>query len=140
MAGKEQRRAERRAKLVPALAKVTRRPEFRASMSGAAGPDGGLTIIPVLPDDTMGYVFDRLREADDRGVIAMHADSEWRIALTWPTTVARATVARDEDDNIAPVHRDCEVAMFFELLLRNPTLVTAEIVARLMPDSDLQLT
>ena len=90
MASREQRRAQ----LVPALAKITRRPDFRASLSRAVGSDGGLTIIPVLPDDKMGYVFDRLREADDRGVVAMHVGKEWRVAITWPTTPARATVAR----------------------------------------------
>jgi hypothetical protein len=133
-------REQRRAQLVPALARITRRPDFRASLSRAAGSDGGLTIIPVLPDDRMGYVFDRLREADDRGVVAMHVGGEWRIAITWPTTPARATVARDEDDNIAVVHDDSEVAMFFDYLDQSPTLVMDEIVARLMPGSDLQLT
>lgn len=133
MASREQRRAE----LVPALAKITRRRDFRTSLSNACGDGNELTVIPVLADDTMTYVFDRLRDSDQRGVVAMQGDECFELAVVWPATSARQTVAQ-EDDNLAQIHGESEVGMFFGYLRERGTLVVEEIVARIMP-GDMQL-
>lgn len=132
-------REQRRAQLVPALAKITRARDFRASLSEAMDADSNLTIIPVLPDDRMEYMFARLHEADDRAVVAMPVGDQWDIATAWPASRARVTVAR-EDDSVAQIHSDSEVSMFFGYLMQRDTVVVEEIAARLMPRDNAQVT
>jgi hypothetical protein len=66
-------RDERRARLLPAVAKLTRSPAFRA----ACGPEA--TIIMVLPDDTVTYVVDRLAQAESPAVLVLPGDAGMRI-------------------------------------------------------------
>lgn len=118
---------------------MARSRDLRASLHQAEH-GGGLTMIPVLPDDRMVYVFNRLDEANGHGLVAMVEDGHWHVALVWPATSARVTVAC-EDDAIAQVHCDSEVSMFFDYLHEHGTLVVRQVkqvVARLMPDADLQ--
>ena len=132
-------REQQRAQLVPELARMTRTRDFRASFAKAAGPGNTLTVIPVLADDTMGYVFDRLAEAEQRAVVALCAGDEWVLAMTWPASSARVTVA-EEDDSVAHIHRDSEVSMFFEYLKQHrETVVVRHIAAKLIPGNDLQM-
>jgi hypothetical protein len=129
---------EQRARLVPTLAKLLRNRDFRIAMAKAADEEHGFTIIPVLPDDRMSYVFRRLREADDRGIVATFDGGKWDLAILWPASSARVTVAR-EDDSIAQIHCDSEVSMFFGYLKQRETVVVEELAARLMPRGQLQL-
>lgn len=76
-------REQRRAELVPALAKLTTSRDFRTACAHVVS-EGVLTVIPVLSDDTMGYVFDRLREGGGRGVVAMASGGGFSLAMLWP--------------------------------------------------------
>lgn len=95
-----------------------------------------MTVIPALPDDTMGYVFDRLADAGGRGVVAMSSSDSFDLAVLWPATQARVTVAL-EDDQIAPVHRDSHVRMLFQHLHDVRSAVIWEVAVELMPRDDL---
>ena len=79
-------REQRRAELVPALAKLTTSRDFRTDLAHVVPEHTVLTVIPVLSDDTMGYVFDRLSEGDGGGVVAMASDGGFCLAVAWPAT------------------------------------------------------
>ena len=128
-----------RARAVPGLAKLARSRDFRTSLARVTGADHVQTIIVVLPDDTMGYVFDRLREAGGVGALALLEGEEVsKIAMLWPASPARVEVAR-EDDSIAKIHRDSPVEMFFDLLERVHTTVVQCVAAQLVDQGKLQL-
>jgi hypothetical protein len=127
---------------VPALAKLARSRGFRTSLARRTGADQPQTIIVALPDDSMGYVFDRLGEAGCVGALALLKGEEAsQIAILWPASPARVAVA-EEDDSIAQIHLDSPVGMFFDYLERvRTTVVVRRVAAQLVDDAgDLQLT
>ena len=88
----------------------------------------------------MGYVFDHLHGAGSIGALALvKEDQVVRLAVFWPATPARVAVAK-EDDNLAQIHRDSPVEMFFAYLSRVHTAVVQCVTAQLVDQDDLQLT
>lgn len=124
-------REQRRAELVPGLARITRSRDFRTSLGRASSEGNSLTIIPVLPDDTMGYVFDRLRDSGGRAVVAQQVDDGWDFAVMWPASPERVAVAR-EDDHVAQIHGNSPVEIFFSYLEKVRTAVIREVAAQLV--------
>jgi hypothetical protein len=103
--------------------------------------DRSEAIIVALPDDTMGYVFDRLRDAGGAAALAvLDGDQVWSIAIMWPASAARREVAR-EDDSVTQIHRNSRADMFMAYLERTRTVVVVQYVAaRLVDQGELQLT
>jgi hypothetical protein len=131
-------REDRRARAVPGLAKLVRSRDFRTSLAKTTGTGNAQTIIVVLPDDTMGYVFDRLRDAGSVGALALiESDEVSQLAIFWPATPARVAVAK-EDDSMAHIHRASPVGMFFDYLERVHTTVVQCVTAQLVDRGDLQ--
>ena len=131
---------DRRARAVPGLAKLVRSRDFRTSLARSAGTTHAQTIIVVLPDDTMGYVFDHLTWAGGTGALALvKGERVSRLAIFWPATPERVAVAK-EDDSLAQIHRDSPAEMFFAYLARVHTAVVQCVAAQLVDDDDLQLT
>jgi hypothetical protein len=98
-----------------------RSPDFR-------GPAGGRqTIILVLADDTIGYMLDRLQDHGGTAVVAMVSSGTCKLAQLWPASDERLVVAQ-EDDVVADVHENTEVAMFFDYLAH---VGTATVVRRI---------
>jgi hypothetical protein len=96
-------------------------------------------IIPALPDDTVGYVLDRLREAGGMAVLVMLAEQGFQIAVLLPASPARIAVA-EEDDTVIPVHEDCHVDMFFDYLAQVGTAIVKRVAAKFVDQGPLQLT
>jgi len=97
--------------------------DFRTSLVRVTGADHAQTIIVALPDDSMGYVFDRLWEAGRVGALALlRGEQVSRIAILWPASPARVAVA-EEDDSITQIHLDSPVGMCFDYLERIRTMV-----------------
>lgn len=130
-------RAQLRARTVPAVARLARSRDFRSAFAKAG--ERQQTIISVLPDDTVGYVLDRLDEAGGSGVLVLLTDEVLRIASLAPASEARMVVAA-EDDRATPVQQDSQVDMFFDYLERVGTAVVRRVAARLVDHGPLQRT
>ena len=129
---------DRRARAVPGLAKLARSRDFRTSLAKISGSDHAQTIIVALPDDTMGYVFDHLREAGGVAALALVRDSDVaELAICWPASPARVAVA-EEDDSLAHIHRDSPVEMFFDYLAKVHTAVVHCVAAQLVDQDKLR--
>jgi hypothetical protein len=132
-------RAQLRARTVPAVAPLARSRDFRSAFATAG--ERQQTIISVLPDDTVGYVLDRLDEAGGSGVLVLLADEALRIASLAPASASEARmVVAAEDGRATPVHQDSQVDMFFDYLERVGTAVVRRVAARLVDHGPLQLT
>jgi hypothetical protein len=96
-----------------------------------AGRD--ITVIPALPDDSMGYVLTRLQEAKQTGVIAMIQDGQVLCsAILFRASPARVEVA-EEDDVVMKVHDDSTVDFFFHVLKETGRdVVVSRVAARLV--------
>ncbi len=130
-------RAQLRAHTIPAVARLARSRDFRATFA----PEGNRrqTIISVLPDDTVGYVLDHLDEAGGSAVLVLLTDETLRLATLTPASAARLAVAV-EDDRVSAVHEDSRVDMFFDYLDRVGTAVVRRTAARLVDHGPWQLT
>lgn len=131
-------REQRRAMLVPSLARLSRTQDFRTAFAKVTGRSHQQTIIVALPDDRVGYVCDRLREAGGIAALAMLDGEVCRIAFLWPASPARLAVA-EEDDTLAQLHEESTVDLFFDLLLFRRTLVIESVAAQLADQCELQL-
>jgi hypothetical protein len=107
---------------VPRFARLLRGRDYRDIIAQVTGSRDRHTIVVALPDDTMGYVFARLRESGGRGVVALGKDGSTELAVVGPTSTARLKVAQ-EDDSLAVVHHDVSVDMFFACLRAQRVLV-----------------
>lgn len=126
MASREQQRAA----AVPAIAQLARSPDFRSVFTIAGGYQQ--VIIPALPDDTVRYVLDRLAEAGGRGVLVLVTEcGVMLVASLAPVSEARLGVAID-DEQVATVHPDVRVDMFFDYLQQVETVVVHRVTARLV--------
>ncbi|MGH3826155.1 MAG: hypothetical protein ACRDQX_03125 [Pseudonocardiaceae bacterium] len=132
-------REQRRARTVPAIARLARSRDFRSTFAEVANAPGDQTIIPALPDDTVGYVLDRLRDAGGTAVLVLMTEQTFRIAVLLPASDARIAVAA-EDDTVTPVHEDCQVDMFFDYLAQVGTAIIKRVAAKLVDHGPLQLT
>jgi len=119
---------------VPAVARLARSRDFRSAFAPAG--ERQQTIISVLPDDTVGYVLDRLDDAGGVAVLVLLADGLLRIASLAPAPEARIVVAA-EDDQVIPVHQDSRVDLFFDYLERVGTAVVQRVAARLVDHSSV---
>jgi hypothetical protein len=124
-----------RARLFPAAARALRARDFRTTFGEHSNERQHHSIILALPDDTMKYVFDRLAESDCRAVVVMARGESFDLALVSPASPARVEVAI-EDDALSPVHENSDVAMFFEYLRLQKTVVVQRISARFIDESD----
>jgi hypothetical protein len=122
---------------VPAVARLARSRDFRSAFASA--DERQLVIIPVLPDDTVGYVLDRLDDAGGSGVLVLLTDEALRIASLVLASEASMVVVT-EDDRMTRVHQDSRVDMFFDYLERVGTAVVRGVIARLVDHGPLQLT
>ena len=122
-------REQLRAQTVPAVARLARSRDFRSAFAPAG--ERQQTIISVLPDDTVGYVLDRLDDAGGVAVLVLLADGLLRIASLAPAPEARI-VAAAEDDQVIPIHQDSRVDLFFDYLERVGTAVVRRVAARLV--------
>jgi hypothetical protein len=86
-------RAQLRAQTVPAVARLARSRDYRSAFAPAG--EHQLTIISVLPDDTVGYALDRLDEAGGSGVLVLLTDESLRIASLAPASEARMAVVAE---------------------------------------------
>jgi hypothetical protein len=128
-------RAQLRARTVPTVARLARSRDFRSAFAPAGGHQ--LTIISVLPDDTVGYVLDRLDESGGSpGVLVLLTDESLRIASLVPASEAPLAVAA-EGDQVTRVHQDSRADMFFDYLEQVGTAVVRRVAARLV-DHGLQ--
>lgn len=131
-------REERRLRAAPAIGRLIRSRDFRSAFAEVADDDPHhQTIIPALPDDTVGYVLDRLREAGGKAVLVLLTEQTFQIAALLPASPARIAVA-EEDDTVTPVHENCHVDMFFEYLARVGTMVVSRVAAKLVAQGPLQ--
>ncbi|MBV9144261.1 MAG: hypothetical protein JO115_25645 [Pseudonocardiales bacterium] len=132
-------RDQLRARTVPAIARLARSRDVRSTFAEVTNEPGDQTIIPVLPDDTVGYVLDRLREAGGTAVLVLLTAQTCQIAALLPASEARIAVA-EEDGTVTPVHEDCQVDMFFHYLARVGTATISRVTAKLVDHGPLQLT
>lgn len=100
--------------------------DFRTELSEMIGSRHHHKIIVVLPDDTMGYVFDHL--VDSCGVLAMPDGDSLDVAVFTPASAARIAVAV-EDDAVAKIHRDSTASMLFTYLRMVDRIVVIEQVS-----------
>ncbi len=128
-------RAAERARVVPRASRLLRSADFRHTITQALKTPGEHTTIIALPDDTMGYVFDRLEEAGCRAVLISPHGESFLVALLWPATRARVEVA-EEDDSLAAINDQVNVEFFFEYLQQQPGTVVARRVAARLVDQD----
>ncbi len=84
-------REQQRARHFPGLARLPQAPDFRSTFTEMIGESRSHTIVIALPDDTMGYVFARLREADYRGVAALAQEGPVTLAVIGPASPAQVT-------------------------------------------------
>lgn len=132
-------REQLRARTVPAIARLSRSRDFRSTFAEVTDEPRDQTIIPALPDDTVGYVLDRLREAGGTAVLVLLTERTLQIAALLPASDARIAVA-EEDGSVTPVHEDCQVDMFFDYLTHVGTTVIKRVAAKLVEHGPLQLT
>lgn len=132
-------REQLRARAVPVISRLARSRDFRSSFAELTSEPHDQTIIPALPDDTVSYVLDRLREAGGTAVLVMLAEQRFQIAVLLPASAARIAVA-EEDDTVTPVHEDCHVDMFFDYLTQVGTAIVKRVAAKLVDQGPLQLT
>lgn len=130
-------REQLRTQTVPAVARLARLRDFRSAFSTPG--ERQQTIITVLPDDTVGYVLDRLDEAGGVAVLVLLTDGVLRIASLTPASEARMEVTA-EDDLVTPVHQNSRVDMFFDYLGEVGTAVVRRVAARLVDHGPLQPT
>jgi hypothetical protein len=131
-------REQLRARNLPAVARLARSRDFRATFAEVTTDSGQQTIILVLPDDTVGYVLDRLREAGGSAVLVLLTDEKLQIAALLPASPARIAVA-EEDSTMTPMHEDSRVDMFFDYLTYVGTTVVRRVAAKLVNEYPLQL-
>ena len=136
MATREELRAQARARTIPEVARLVRSRDFRSAFVQLTD-SRQQTIISVLPDDTMGYVLDRLREAGGTAILVLLTELAYYIAVLLPASDARLAVA-EEDDSITEVHVNSQVDMFFEYLTKRQTAVIRRVAAKLVDHSPLQ--
>jgi hypothetical protein len=132
-------REQRRALLVPGLARITRSRDFLSELVEVDPSARASTIIAALPDDTMGYVWDRLKECEPTSgpaALGVFENDEWRIALMWKASSARVEVAQ-EDRQFADIDDASEVSMFLDCLVQERTLVIRRVAARLLEPPEL---
>jgi hypothetical protein len=82
-------------------------------------------------------VFDRLREAGDRGVVVVAKDPLTELALCAPASPARLEVAHEQGD-LVRIDGDALVDMFFACLRGAGVLVVERLAARLIESPELQ--
>lgn len=128
-------REQMRARTVPAVARLARSRDFRSAFAGLGEPHRQ-TIISVLPDDSLGYVLDRLEEAGGTGVLVLLTDEALRIALLAPASETRRAVAAG-DDRVTPVHQGSRVDMFFDYLEQVGVAVVRRVSAKLVDHGQL---
>jgi hypothetical protein len=110
--------------------------DFRASLREAVGTTEQHVII-VLPDDHMGYVFQRLHRAGS-AVLVMPSGGSFVMAVLTPASAARQQVAA-EDDSLTEVHDQIEVGMLFGYLRGVPgAVVCRALAARLLCGPEVQ--
>ncbi|MGH3869074.1 MAG: hypothetical protein ACRDQ4_23765 [Pseudonocardiaceae bacterium] len=131
-------REQLRARAVPVISRLARSRDFRSAFAELTNEPYDQTIIPTLPDDTVGYVLDRLREAGGTAVLVLLTEQRLQIAVLLPASPARIAVA-EEDDTVTPVHEDCHVDMFFAYLEDVGTAIIKRVAAKLVDQGPLQL-
>ncbi|MCA1704574.1 MAG: hypothetical protein LC808_15460 [Actinobacteria bacterium] len=105
--------------------------QMRLDEDRASGRDSRRqTIIPVLSDDTVGYVLNLLDTAGGSAVMVLTGDT-MRIATLCPVSEARLTGAA-EDDLVTEVHEGSRVDVFFALLEQTGSAVVRRVAARLV--------
>lgn len=132
-------REQLRAQTIPAVARLARSRDFRSAFAEIAVEPRQQTIISTLPDDTVGYVLDRLQEAGGTAILVLLTDRELHIAALQPASDARIAVA-EEDDSITEVHEDSQVEMIFNYLAQMGTVVIKRVTAKLVAHGTLQLS
>lgn len=128
-------RAQLRARTVPVVARLARSRDFRSAFAAAGNRQ---TIISVLPDDTVGYVLDRVDEAGGSAVLVLLTDEALRIATLGPESAARLDVAA-ADDRVSAVREDSRVDMFFRYLEWEGSVVVRRVAAQLVDYGPLHL-
>jgi hypothetical protein len=99
---------------MPAISRLVRSRDFRTELSKVPGFESTQAVVIALPDDTMGYVFERLSESGGVGTIALV--DEGRVVgmvVLYPASQARIEVAV-EDDARWRIHDDTKVDFFLQ--------------------------
>jgi hypothetical protein len=131
-------REQRRAQTIPAVARLARSRDFRSTFAEVAAEPGKQTIISALPDDTLDYVFDRLRDAGGTAILVLLTNQTFHIATLQPASEARLEVAK-EDGRVIEVHETCRVDMFFHCLEVLGATVVERVAAKLVNHGPVQL-
>lgn len=106
-------RDDERRKIAKAFTKAMASADLRSVLcnQGESGP----SILVALPDDTMGTVFERLKDYDNCANLIVPDRESFTIALFYRGEVeGYASPRRDDDD--CPIHEDSEVSMFIAYL------------------------
>lgn len=127
-------REQERARHFPQLARLLRTPAFRSAMSSETGHQ---TIIIALPEDTMGYVLARLRDAHGRGVVALADRGLFQLAVVEPASQDQIKAA-DEENDLLCVGDGATAAFFFEVLAMKHTMIfKAAFAAKMIDDGKM---
>jgi hypothetical protein len=106
--------ARSRARLAVArnVLRALRHRDFRSEL-GETTASGEHVVVPALPDDTMGALFDQLRSADGPIYVAI-SDGDDIVVLSMAQARPPKHAAPTRDD--CPIHRDTQLTMIVDYL------------------------
>jgi hypothetical protein len=99
--------------------------DFRNAFAEVAYGSRKKTFVPVLPDDTMRYLWDRFADAGDAAVVIVEGDDVGvvgDVVLMRRATAARMEVAQEEG-RLVDARDNCSVAMLLALVRTMPEAV-----------------
>ena len=108
-------RVRDRLKLGRTVLDMLRKQDFRSEFAETS-PSGEHVFIPVLPDDTVGYVFDQVREAASPTYVVTRIENRVEVAMMVPARSLTAWPEAIATDTDCPVQRSSEVGMLFAYL------------------------
>jgi len=117
-------RQQERLKVGRAVLDALRHQDFRTELS-MIGAGGDHVLIPVLPDDTMGIVFDELRENPGPVYLLLQDKGGLAVISCRPVSHGRHA-AKESDDDSCPIHRDTQISMVRKYLREYGQLVCRE--------------
>lgn len=97
---------------------------------------GQHVIVPALPDDTMGPLFDRLRESGEPIHVATLHGTELAVFVMVPHTPARHAGRQAGPEDEFPVNRDMSVGIVVDYLILRERPITLHEVS---PNISLEL-
>jgi hypothetical protein len=116
-----------------AILDALRHPDFRDEFVPNDPSTGERVIIPALKDDTMGEIFDQLRETPGPAYVVLDGRDGLLIISLLPDSKGRH--AAPEPPEPCPIHRHSQIAMLVEYLRHYRQLTIRELA----PDVRVEL-